>query len=183
MDWHLTKQTTLLRTPPFAVEELHFVEPLTQKPLPHLYYRIAAPSWVNVLALTPEREAILVRQPRTGMMRQTLETPGGNIDEGEEPLAAAHRELEEETGYRAGTIRHLATVSPNPAIMNNRLHMYLALNCVRPPKREHFPDAMERIEVLTMPIAELEKLLLAGEFPNALAALTFLMALRYEGIS
>lgn len=182
MDWTLNKQSTLFQCPPFSVEELQFTDNATQSHLLHSYYRIAAPSWVNVLALTPEREAILVRQPRAGMLQTTLEIPGGNMEKNELPEYAVRRELEEETGYRAGQIRHLGTISPNPAIMSNRLHMYLAIDCTKPSKREHFPDAMEQIVVETLPLPELERLLLAGEFPNALGALTLLMALRYASI-
>ena len=182
MDWEISQQRMIAQTPPFSVEELRFREPATQRPMDYAYYRIVAPSWVNVLALTPANEAILVRQPRAGAMQMTLEIPGGNMERDEAPEVAAARELEEETGYRCHRFEYLGCISPNPAIMTNQLHMFLARDCFLPDQRQHFQDAMERIEVLTLPLAELEKRLQAGEFQNALGALTLLMALRYAAV-
>ena len=179
MDWELKQQKILVQTPPFSVEELQFNERASHLPLGHAYYRIVSPSWVNILALTPAQEVILVRQPRAGAMQMTLEIPGGNMDQGETPEAAAARELEEETGYRCDALQYLGSISPNPAIMSNKLHMFLARDCFIPEQRLRFQDAMERIEVLTRPLSEVERLLQAGEFQNALGALTLLMALRY----
>ncbi|MFY7928508.1 MAG: NUDIX hydrolase [Oligoflexus sp.] len=179
MDWKVDKIKRLVHTPPFSIEEVQLCEIDGGKPLHYPYYRIVAPSWVNVLALTPEKHAILVRQPRVGIMQMTLEVPGGNMDEGEDPQTAALRELEEETGYRAGQIKSLGQISPNPAIMSNRLHMFLATDCRIPQQRAHFPDTSERIEVVTMPLSELEQHLQSGHFHNALGALTVLMALRF----
>lgn len=58
------------------------------------------PSWVNVVPITTEGNVVLIRQYRHGIQDVTLEIPGGMIDDGEEPQAAALRELLEETGYR-----------------------------------------------------------------------------------
>ena len=62
---------------------------------------VEAPDWVNVIALTPEEQCVLVRQYRFGTERVALEIPGGMIDADESPLLAAERELREETGYGA----------------------------------------------------------------------------------
>ena len=62
---------------------------------------VEAPDWVNVIALTPEKQCVLVRQYRFGTERVALEIPGGMIEPDESPLLAAERELREETGYDA----------------------------------------------------------------------------------
>ncbi len=182
MLWTERHVTKLVETPPFSVEEVTLFDPNSQSVLDHKYYRLQAPSWVNIFALDQNRKAILVRQPRVGMMAMTLEVPGGGIDDSEDPLEAAKRELEEETGYRAGKIISLGSISPNPAIMKNRLHMYLATECFIPEKREHHPDAMERIEIVLMDIETLDDRINKGLFENALGAFTVLKALRYQDI-
>jgi 8-oxo-dGTP pyrophosphatase MutT (NUDIX family) len=82
--------------------------------------------WVNVVALTPERRLVVVRQFRFGTGTVTTEIPGGVIDLGEAPLAAARRELCEETGYTAERWSALGAVEPNPAFQNNLCHHFLA---------------------------------------------------------
>jgi ADP-ribose pyrophosphatase len=128
---------------------------------------ISAPDWVNVVALTREGEAILVRQFRFGVEADTLEIPGGMVDSGEEPAAAAARELEEETGFRASELVFLGAVHPNPALQSNRCHSYLALGC---QKQRHSlaQDAGEDIEVVLVPASALQRLVREGTITHAL---------------
>ena len=74
---------------------------------------LECPEWVNVVALTEDRQAIMVRQFRHGVRCAGLEFPGGMVDPGESPLAAARRELLEETGYEASEWRELGFVHPD----------------------------------------------------------------------
>jgi ADP-ribose pyrophosphatase len=92
------------------------------------YTVIAAPDWVNVIALTPAGHLVLVRQFRYGIDDLSLEIPGGVIEAGEDPLAAGQRELQEETGYAGGPVQLLGSVHPNPAIQSNRCHLVLVEN-------------------------------------------------------
>jgi 8-oxo-dGTP pyrophosphatase MutT (NUDIX family) len=179
MDWRIKARRELIKTRPFAVEELEITRISTGRPLSHPYFRITAPSWVNVFALTEDKSAILIRQPRAGAMIQTVEVPGGNIDDSEDPQVAALRELEEETGYIAASIKAIGTICPNPAIMDNKLHMFLAEGCRLREDRRHFPDATEEIEVFTVDLPTLERMIERGEMHNALANLTVLMAQKY----
>ena len=89
------------------------------------FFVIRAPDWVNVIALTPAGELVLVRQFRYGINDFSTEIPGGVIDAGEDPLAAGVRELREETGYVGGSARLLGSVHPNPAMQGNRCHLVL----------------------------------------------------------
>jgi 8-oxo-dGTP pyrophosphatase MutT (NUDIX family) len=134
---------------------------------------IDAADWVNVVAVTTERELVLVRQFRFGTWANSLEIPGGVVDPGESPEATASRELEEETGYRPSSVRLLGLSHPNPAIQGNRLHSYLAEGCVK--VNEGRPDASEDLRVELVPRAALRELVMSGHITHSLvlAALLF----------
>ncbi len=138
------------------------------------FYIIEAPDWVHALALTPQREVILVRQWRFGTESLSWEPPGGVMDQGEDVVAAAQRELLEETGYSGSTPRVIATAAPNPAIQNNRVHFVLVENCVptAPTKFDH----NEELELGIFPLAALEGMIRRGEIFHSLSlnALQFL---------
>jgi 8-oxo-dGTP pyrophosphatase MutT (NUDIX family) len=90
-----------------------------------------APDWaivVPVLEQAGQRQLVTVRQYRHGSDDICAEFPGGVVEPGEAPALAAARELLEETGYRAGHLEALGSCSPNPAFMDNRLHVFLALD-------------------------------------------------------
>jgi len=86
----------------------------------------------------------MVWQWRHGYLDLSLEFPGGVFEPGENPEEAASRELLEETGCKAGKIRKLGEFSPNPAIMANKVHFFLAEGLV--PGTQHL-DADEFVEV------------------------------------
>jgi ADP-ribose pyrophosphatase len=153
------KDFTILR-----IREDTFVDPRDESPHPRVI--LTAPDWVNVVALTREGEAILVRQFRFGIEASTLEIPGGMVETGEEPEAAAARELEEETGFRAAELVFLGAVHPNPALQRNRCHSYLALGCERTSPQGL--DAGEDIEVVLLPASALQRLIRKGEITHAL---------------
>jgi ADP-ribose pyrophosphatase len=87
---------------------------------------LEAPQWVNVVARDEAGSFLLVRQWRFGIQAPSLEIPGGAVNRGEEPLAAGKRELLEETGCEATSWTALGSVSPNPAIHDNRCFHFLA---------------------------------------------------------
>ncbi|SME90697.1 NUDIX hydrolase [Pseudobacteriovorax antillogorgiicola] len=179
MQWTVKQVRTLLEARPFAVQAIDLIDNRKKKELNYPFYRLKAPDWVNVLAITEGQKAVLVKQQRVGTMTDTLEIPGGVIDEGEDPKVAAIRELEEETGYRAKRVEHVATINPNPAIMTNNVHMFVALDCAIPQDRKLFPDENESIDIITCDVKELIPKTLNQEINSALAALTIHMCRDY----
>lgn len=137
----------------------------------HDFVVLEAPDWVNVVALTPDEQVVLIRQYRFGAAEVTLEIPGGMIDSGETPEEAARRELLEETGYAAKRLIALGAIAPNPAILNNRCYTFLAQDCraVSVPQQ----DEKEDIAVEQRPLAEVAALLASGEISHALVAVAF----------
>jgi 8-oxo-dGTP pyrophosphatase MutT (NUDIX family) len=124
------------------------------------------PDWVNVIALTPDHQLVLVRQFRFGIDGFSLEIPGGVMERGEEPLAAAQRELSEETGYTGSRARVLGSVHPNPAIMNNRCHLVLVEDVRRTDALAWDHD--EEIEVIMAPVDEVYAWARTGRISHAL---------------
>ncbi|GHV08366.1 DNA mismatch repair protein MutT [Spirochaetia bacterium] len=93
------------------------------------YTVIDAADWAIIIPVVETergREFVMVRQWRHGSKELSLEFPGGVFEPGEDAEAAAGRELLEETAYKAGKIQKIGEFSPNPAIMSNRVHFFLA---------------------------------------------------------
>ena len=128
-------------------------------------------NWVNIVAVTGEGKFVMAKQYRCGTDRLTLEIPGGAIDPGEDPLVAAARELEEETGYTAEKFIPLGVVEPNPAFQTNFCHTYLAVNAKK--TKDQNLDPCEEIEVLEFSRDEIKEKLKSGEINHALVVAAF----------
>lgn len=153
----------------FKVHVHQSASPVTGKE--HPFYVLSTRNWTNVLALTPEKKVLMVTQYRHGSEELSLEIPGGAVDPQEEPLAAAKRELREETGYEAKEWYALGVVRPNPAILNNHCYLYLALGARSVGELKL--DEAEELEVSLHDLAELPGLLKAGKIQHSLVVAAF----------
>ena len=95
------------------------------------FFVLETNSWVNVLAITPSRELVLVRQFRYGTQELSLEPPGGVIEKGEDPIEAGLRELKEETGFVGEKAVLIGSARPNAAILSNQCHFVLVENVMK----------------------------------------------------
>src|SRR3954454_13519637 len=125
------------------------------------------PGSVGVLAIA-DGAAIVVRQYRDPAGREIYELPAGSLDGDEDPLAAARRELKEETGFHGGRWRKLAAFYVTPGICNEYTHVYLAED-VEPGEPE--PEDGEEIEIVHWPLGEVPSRLAEVEAATTLAAL------------
>lgn len=148
---------TILRTDWFTIEEEHLEGMPAFKGKP--FYKISAPDNVIVLALTEQKEIVLVRQFRPALGRQTLELPAGAMEEGEAPAAAAVRELREETGYVCKQMTYLG----QGGIMLSRLTSREFTFCGTGATRDPAFRPQEDIEVVLASPSEFKRLVLSAE--------------------
>lgn len=90
------------------------------------FYSLAMRDYVTVLAIREDGRVLLIHQYRPAVERLTPELPSGTVDKGETPERAARRELEEETGYRAGKLEFMGCVWNDTGRLENRLWCYFA---------------------------------------------------------
>ena len=175
--WRELERETIADGRIFTVERSMAESPVDGAP--RAFHRIRSVDWAQLLPVTRDNEAVLVRQYRHGAQRITLEMPGGLVDAGEDPAAAALRECLEETGYRARVARPLGVTNPNPALFTHRLHSFYAADVE--PERDIQNTGSEVTEIVLVPVADLEELLLAGEIDHALVAGALWRYLRLHG--
>src|SRR4051812_13345361 len=123
---------------------------------------------VGIVAVDREERVLLVRQERPAVGGKVLEIPAGLLDAGEQPLAAAKRELQEETGLHGGEWVEVASVLSSPGFTDERIHLFVATGL---QEGEEDPDDGEDLELVRVPVAELPGLLTEIEDAKTLAGL------------
>jgi len=138
----------------------------------HDFFVLESPDWINIIPLTQAGEVVMIEQYRHGSEEVTLEIPGGMVDAGESPQAAAAREMLEETGYAATReVVSLGKVRPNPAIHNNWIHTFLARDVSL--RQKPVIESTEHTVVRLVPLADIPRLIADGSINHALVVVGF----------
>ncbi len=135
------------------------------------FYCIENPEWVNVIPVTTSGEVVLIEQYRHGTEEITLEIPGGMVDDGEDAKLAANRELVEETGYVPRETIFLGKSRPNPAIQDNWVYHYLAVDCEKTHEVKF--DSTESVVTKLVNLAEISGLIANGDITHSLVIAAF----------
>ena len=135
----------------------------------HDFFVIDCVDWVNVIAVTPDQQLVMVEQYRHGSDTIELEIPGGMMDHDDaSAVVTGLRELKEETGYEGDEkgARVIGTIYPNPAIQSNTAHTVLVENCVL--KHSVAFDSSEDLITKLVPISDIPKLVMEGRIRHSL---------------
>lgn len=147
----------------------------------HEFFVLDTMDWVNVVAVTPDKELVLVEQYRHGTQEVELELPGGIMDpEDASPLVTGARELQEETGYSGGQAVLLSSAPANPALMNNQFHCVYVPDCRLSHELEL--DHAEDITTQLVPLSDLNELIRTGRFRHPLMITAMVHYFRYTGV-
>ena len=144
--------------------------------VPDYFYWVGG-DYSQIVALTPENDVILTRQYKHGVKEIVTELPVGLIDAGDEsPLAAAQRELREETGFTAPNWRHLGTLNVSAGKATTQAHLFLATDAVCSEAPQLDPN--EQIEVLFLPFSGVMACMVSGEIRDSGSLAAMLLALK-----
>ncbi len=154
----------------FQVHIQNSSSPVTGKE--HPFYILSTRDWVNIIALTKDQKIPMVSQFRHGSSDLSLEIPGGAVDPRDgDPMSAAKRELLEETGHQAARWYELGKLRPNPAILDNTCHIYLALDAELVSDLKL--DEAEELEVVLHDLKEVQSMIYQGGIRHALVIAAF----------
>jgi 8-oxo-dGTP pyrophosphatase MutT (NUDIX family) len=149
----------------FTVRADEKISPRTNQP--HEFFILDCVNWVNVVAVTPDEQLVMIEQFRHGSNTVELEIPGGTMDGVDaSPLATGIRELREETGYEGTDACIIGEIFPNPAIMSNVCFTVLVQNCKL--QHELQMDSGEDLLTRVVPIAAIPELVASGKIRHSL---------------
>ena len=131
------------------------------------------PGAVCVIPVDEEQNVIMIKQFRYPFEEILYEIPAGKLELGEDPYEAAIRELEEETGVNASSIEYIGTMYTTVAILDEKIHMYLATNI---SYRNAHPDDGEFLEVEKVPLSTLVSMVMEGKIPDSKTQIAILKA-------
>ncbi len=169
--WRREQIESIFQHPLFTLERHHLAAGRRRREA----LVLEAPDWVNVIPLLADGRVLLVRQWRYGIAAPTLEIPGGMVEEGDARAAAA-RELEEETGYRAGRLDELGWIWTTPGFTDERIWLFLARD-LAPGRQSPEPD--EVFELVTLPLADAVAAVVDGGIRDSKSVSALLLAERF----
>jgi len=126
-----------------------------------------------MVAVTDEGKVLAVRQYRKALEKAFTELPAGKADPGEEPEVTAARELAEETGYTASSVKHLCSFYPTCGYSNEHLHIFICKGLV---KGETHWDRTECMDIIEYDADELIDLIMKGEIEDSKTIIGLLFA-------
>ncbi len=177
--WSLEDRNIIFNTRVFNIAELKSRAPNGEV---GTFTVMDAPDWaiiIPVLKKNDEDYFVMVRQWRHGSQELSLEFPGGVFEPGEDSHKAAVREMQEETGYIANNVEYAGVFSPNPAIMSNRVHFFVARDLVNTGK-QHL-DIDEFVDIELVPVKEVIQGMGRPPYVHALMASALCLYLRGSG--
>lgn len=134
---------------------------------------VAHPGASVILPLNEQGEAYLVRQFRKPLEAVSLELPAGKLDQGEDPKVCAERELKEETGLTADSIKHILSIHTTPGFCNEIIHLYVATGLTQ---GDSCTDEDEFLSTEKLPVATLVDMVLKGGITDAKSIIGILLA-------
>ena len=167
-NWTLVGSKTVYTDPVLRVEhrDFHF----KKNDSTGTFTIVKMRDWAVILPITKEGKMVLVKQYRVGTQEVAYEFPGGALEEGENPVEGAERELAEETGF-SGDFSTLCELSPNPAFMDNICYLYLAENCEKTSGQNL--DPFEDIEPVECTPDEVAEMILDGRIVHSISIACF----------
>jgi len=127
----------------------------------------------SVVPIGDDGQVFLAKEYKYGLGAESVEVFSGAIEDGETPLDAAHRELEEELGVTATKWTDLGFIDPFTTVVKSRNHIFLAQGLI---KAEPHPDLGEVLEVFSVPLADAMNMVQSGEISHGASCVAILKA-------